>query len=348
MVRFQIRAKRLFLTYPQCTLGKELLLENVKAHFGENLDMAVVGHELHQDGNSHLHVAIWLKSVVSLSGAACLDHLASSHGDYRAMRNQKKCLEYVTKDGDIAMTEGMDVVSLLEAWSKKKSQVAHEVAIAVREGATMTEVEKSYSSFYMMNKRKIEEYHSWIQRKKAKPEMVWRGIVIRTPMSMEDSMIGAWLNSAIKQERGLRAKQLYIWGAPGLGKTHLIEELAKYLRIYTIPREDWETGYEDGYYDLAILDEFKGQKSLQWLNTWLDGSMMRLKIKGVDGGMKRQRIPTIILSNRDPRAVYMKVDTVYVDAFVDRLTVVNVVSRIDVMSYAMSEAQQEEAINEEF
>lgn len=315
-------------------------MDNIMRTWEDNLEKACVGHELHQDGNSHLHCAIWLKSVVDLSGADCLDHLGGSHGDYRSMRNQKKCLEYVTKDGDY-ITHCMSVEELLKAWDKKKSVQANEVAIAIRDGGNVSDVESRYPGFFLMNKRKIEEYHGWIQRKKAKPQLRWHPLIHKMSYSTETSMIVGWLNSNILKERQLRQKQLYIWGLPGLGKTYLIEKLSERLRVYFIPREDWETDYEDGLYDVAVIDEFKGQKTLQWMNQWLDGQQMRLKQKGVDGGVKRQRIPTIILSNKDPRAVYHNTDIVYVDAFLDRLTVVNVVSMIDIDWECIFDVQSE-------
>lgn len=126
--------------------------------------------------------------------------------------------------------------------------------------------------------------------------MVWTPPIYEGPVP-ELHLLTDWLTRNILTTRNFRQEQLFLSGPPAIGKTTLILQLARFLRIYNIPTdEDFYDDWEDGSYDLAVMDEFKANKTVQWLNRWLDGSMMPLKKKGSQY-LKRKNIPTIILSN---------------------------------------------------
>ena len=49
------------------------------------------------------------------------------------------------------------------------------------------------------------------------------------------------------------------------------------LRVYWWPKDEtWWDGYEDGAYDLIVLDEFKSQKKITDLNPILSGDPIPL------------------------------------------------------------------------
>lgn len=80
-----------------------------------------------------------------------------------------------------------------------------------------------------------------------------------------------------------------------------------YCRTYLIPTsEDWNDLYNDNDYDLAVIDEFKAQKTISWLNEWCQGSVMYLKRRAISGYMKAKHIPTIIFSNYSLTECYKK------------------------------------------
>jgi len=80
-----------------------------------------------------------------------------------------------------------------------------------------------------------------------------------------------------------------------------------YCRTYLIPlTEDWYDHYEDELYDLCVLDEFKGHKTIQFLNLWCQGSACMVKRKGITAYTKRRHIPTIIVSNFCIEVCYKK------------------------------------------
>jgi len=140
-------------------------------------------------------------------------------------------------------------------------------------------------------------------------------------------MICDWLALNIKTIRGPAQEHLYLYGATSLGKTSLIAKLRTMLRVYDIPPgEDFYDFYEDGKYDLAVLDEFKANKTIQWLNSWLQGHTMILRVKGAQK-VKKDNLPTIIVSNYSPEECYTKTNKI--STLLRRVTIVNVKTPIN-------------------
>ena len=170
----------------------------------------------------------------------------------------------------------------------------------------------------------MEDHQAWIQRRQ--PLLPWT--LVTSPET--DTVPGVkalidWLNINIRQPRKFRQAQMYIHGPPMIGKTTMIEVLRQHLRVFMIPRdEDFMDEWENGTFDIAILDEFKAHKKIQWLNSWLDGSLMPLRQKGRQT-LKSQNIPTLILSNYTLRECYHKKSSesdVGLDALESRLSVI--------------------------
>jgi len=149
--------------------------------------------------------------------------------------------------------------------------------------------------------------------------------------NLADKEIATWLNLNIRKPRDLRQEQLYIYGPPQMGKTSLIEHLSKYLNIYHVPRdEDFYDGYEDGVYDLCVMDEFKHSKTMQWLNAFLDGQIVTLRQKGKQI-VKKDRLPVIVLSNYTLEQNYKKLfELGHLGPLVTRFKVVEVKEFISV------------------
>jgi len=109
-----------------------------------------------------------------------------------------------------------------------------------------------------------------------------------------------------------------------------VNQLEKWCRIYQIPAtEDFYDLYEDGMYDLAVLDEFKASKTIQWLNLWLQGGMMNIRKKGAQV-LKKENIPTIILSNYELHESYHKVELSKLETLESRLDIVRVSEFINI------------------
>ena len=94
------------------------------------------------------------------------------------------------------------------------------------------------------------------------------GIKVTLDMDYSHLQIAEWLNDNLFEQREHKQKQLWIWGPTGNGKTYLWDTfLEKYCNIFLIPDDDRFMGkWKDDQYDLAVFDEFKGQKIMTWLN----------------------------------------------------------------------------------
>jgi len=290
---FRLKCKACFLTWPQ----NERPAADVLSTLIEKLEpygllWAVVATEAHKDGTPHLHAICQFKNDgVDIKDAnPLLDSITGKHGNYQSARSPKKVLRYVIKDNNY-LTFG-DVPDFTE-----KPKVFAQLANCLLEGGTFADCIKIDAGQSMLNKRKLEDFEGYCKRvKSVESLLVWRPIVYdgNTP---ELHLLTDWLNRNIKTRRSFREPQLYLSGPPLIGKTTLLMQLSRFLRIYNIPMdEDYYDDWDDGSYDLAVMDEYKGNKPVQWLNRWLDGSMMPLKKKGSQY-LKRANVATLILSN---------------------------------------------------
>jgi hypothetical protein len=159
-----------------------------------------------------------------------------------------------------------------------------------------------------------------------------------------------WLNKNIhpKTTRKLRSTQLYILGAKEVGKTHLISELRKYLRIYDMPRfENFDSLYEDGMYDLVVVDEFKGNRPVQFMNSFLDGSPLMLRKKGSQY-LKTDNLPVMICSNYSLTDAYKNLDADYLESLQSRLLTVYIpdTQRLDIQFIQSNENVHDDVNNQ--
>lgn len=128
--------------------------------------------------------------------------------------------------------------------------------------------------------------------------------------------------SGKRETRSFKQKQLWLFGPSNIGKSSVINNLGSGLRIYNIPAKDFYCEWSDDAYDIAVLDEYTGYKTLSWLNLWLEGSRLPLDQKNKPNYIKTFNIPTIICSNLSPEACYSKVTEVQQVALRNRLEVV--------------------------
>lgn len=73
---FDYNAKSIFLTYAQCPVSKEDMLEHLKRRArpaANQLLKACIGQELHEDGNTHLHVCAWYTKALRFKKADHMD-----------------------------------------------------------------------------------------------------------------------------------------------------------------------------------------------------------------------------------------------------------------------------------
>jgi len=66
-------------------------------------------------------------------------------------------------------------------------------------------------------------------------------------------------------------------------------------------------GYSDQEYDLIVLDEFKGQKSITWMNSFVQGVPFKV-FRRYNSYDKIKNLPVIVLSNYSIEEAYGKVN----------------------------------------
>lgn len=320
-----LKGMSFFLTFPQCDVPKEVALQRIKDHtFPKPLDWIVVAEEKHQDGTPHLHVCLKFTERLQTRKKDIFDFISGKHGNYASCRSTKDTVKYVTKGG-VYVSWNLDVPEFLS----DKKKISNEVAKSLMSGTSLLSVAQDQPGYVMLHKRKLEEFQTWYVQKTSKPSKQWSMISVDSVLSplMSEPLrrICLWLNANLFQTRNFGQKQLYIHGTTQLGKTSLIRCLEQYCRTYYLPpNEDFYDQYEDDAYDLAVIDEFKANKSITFLNSWLDGQVFPLRKKGSQY-VKRSNIPTIIISNFSPQEAYKNVsleNEKYLDTLLRRLEVV--------------------------
>ncbi len=308
-------------------------MERILLHFGDKLDFAVVCEEDHAEREEpsthpslsnlppfppgkHLHAVIALKEKTRIRGADCFDHLAGSHGDYRAARHLQASVKYVVKDGNY-LSHNIDVEAYLKAAQKKTSTM---IAIKCKEGLSIREIDEADPGFMLMNLSKVKAYLQFQQVIQLTPTKTWLPVTAPSGISIPIARLAAWMNQNLNSTRTLRQKQLLLSSPPRMGKTTLIEELRNYFNVYSHCGSKWFDGFDDSVHNLIVFDEFNGCVPLSIMNKVLDGSQCILEIKG-GTVVKSHKQPVIILTNYEEHELYCGQDVrpAVREAFFDRL-----------------------------
>lgn len=333
--KFRFVGVNFFLTYPQNSTDKEVVLKNIQTVFGDRLKFAIVAQEDHKDEEGlHLHCAISCHKRIDWRSKKKIDGLAGGKtGNYQTAKSLIAVVRYVVKDGNY-VSYGVNVEEFLKQAKMKKST---SIALTLKEFGLDAAVNQDIG-FGMMNLRKLQEFQAYqesLKRKKVKVSLT--SLTAKQSTGQEqggnNGLIAGWLNDNLFSDkvRKVRTPQLYIHGDPGLGKTRLIGRLLeKGVRVYMWPDEDFHDLYGDDEYDVIVLDEFKGQVKLTNINKWLDGQQQAVRRKGVAPYIKNKNLPFIILSNFSARDAYRNSSDQSINPFLDRIIQVRVNEMIDV------------------
>lgn len=97
MPTFKYDSQTAFLTYPQCDLGINELIDELRKV--QDILWARVCREKHDDGNPHLHAVLKFTKRVQSRQARIFD-VKGYHPNIQSVRSIKKSLDYVAKDGE--------------------------------------------------------------------------------------------------------------------------------------------------------------------------------------------------------------------------------------------------------
>lgn len=333
--RFRLSAKKLALTYPQCDVEPQHVVDKAVEVWGDRaIKWIFVVRELHEDGSPHLHVAVWLSFTPDWRSSDCLDFLTGQHGNYEAMKDVTAWLTYLCKGDGPRATLRIDPEQFLESRKKKQSVAFLDVANHLQENMDVVLTAAKYPGFALQHLRKMETYVQFLEG----VEMSGQGRKAWTEFTQEEMnsfpfqgqvVIAQWCNENLGKDKGFgQRKHLMIYGNTGIGKSTFVHSLVPFFRIYPVPmREDYYDSYRDNHYDLALFEEAdpENRKPISFMNTWNDGGAMSLRVKGAQR-TKRKNLPSIVLSNYSPDQLYQREHNenfVAFNSFLRRYTVVD-------------------------
>lgn len=297
----RVQSKQFALTYPRCDVEPADVMNTIANTFGDKVKWVVVCKEDHKDGTPHLHVALKFKAALRYtdSHGKYWDFLTGQHGNYQRMRSEMKWLRYVIKDGVIVHTEGFDPFAHVRLLEGKLGTTSERVAQSIIEGESLLSLAKGENKGYVLrNLRKMQQYNELIRSDDAVGVSLSLHHVVPQSLSLDEMTIFSWLQSAQQWRGNRRIRHLRITSTPGIGKTSLGLELFSYFNIYSMALEDkWYDMWDDSRYDLVILDEFKGQKSVQQLNLFTDGARCSLVRRGTAPAIHKIKTPCIMFTN---------------------------------------------------
>lgn len=326
---FRMYAKKFFLTFPQCPFNCATAMAYLmKLKIPK---ICIVARERHQDESWHLHVFIEYENKWDIRRCDHFDLKSKAgtiyHGNYRTCRSAKAVQKYVTKGGVyqlFGITED-ELRMRLVGKSVKYIEAVREMQLHEWEPDAFAQADPE---FYLRHHRGIEALCAAMRRNGLKRDVIplWiplprmniahllyphaRAVFNAYPSwhnpgyAESTRIIYRWLCNNLDCDRPRKQKQLYIHGPPNLGKSALIERLGYFFLTYDIPNERFYDGY-DNHFQLCVLDEFSGGKTIQWLNRFLDGSKFTLAKKGSQY-VKVNNPPVIILSNLTLEECYAK------------------------------------------
>jgi hypothetical protein len=322
-----MQGKKFFLTFPQNDTAKETALANIKLHL-PCYSWVMISQETHQDGEKHLHIGIEFKQKVRTRKVDYFDSITGKHGNYKTMKSVTGTIKYLRKEDAAPLIDG----DLPEDGKSKGTNKGNEIAAMIEAGSTLREVYNEEPGYFMTHKRKIEELAGWLAIKKLRDRLTpFPGRFFYEGMNIETEMIVKWLNDNLKKDvvRPLKTKQLYVQGPANSFKTSLATFLSTWFRIYWVPKDEaFYDYYDDEDYDIIVFDEFKMQKTLQWINSFIEGAPCLVRKKGAAGIMKLKNLPCIFLSNYRVQSLLPDTDDQVL--FESRLELVYLTSPIEI------------------
>ncbi len=203
----------------------------------------------------------------------------------------------------------------MKAISERKNNKSTFLARRVLDGESMEDLRESEPGFCLVHHKQIEYFASAVKRDRLRNRKRGFAELTVTNGGHGANLLRDWLVANVGKQREFKKKQLFVTAVPNSGKTTLMKMLSEYVNIYWVPMfEDFDDEYENDVYDLIVLDEFKGQRKLTWMNMFSQGGPMHLRRKGSQY-LKTDNPPVIVLSNHHLEECYSKVPQIALEAF---------------------------------
>lgn len=231
---FRLSAKNIFLTYPQCPLSPQQLLDRLRAKF--TFAEYSIGQENHQDGNLHLHAVLCFEKKLETRTETLFD-VDGYHPNIQAARNRGDCIRYTQK-------EGLFITNITEIDGKKP--IFTEVANLIRSGKTYRDLVESHPGFTLQHSKKIKEFIA----ETAKPEEMC-------------CVLREWQQQVADILRDTPNDRTVYWcweSTGGRGKSFLAEYLVRNAGGILLPSKSAEAKYLFTGQRIAIFDFSRSQE----------------------------------------------------------------------------------------
>lgn len=228
---FRFNGRNLFVTYPQCSLKKEEVLEEFRTRY--EIDAYTVCEELHEDGSPHIHAVFTFTRKRNIRDKRAFD-IKGYHPNIQSARDLQACIKYCQKDGNFLSNHRskMDYGQLINQSENQES--------------FLQAVEKYYPRDMVMNYDRIKAFAEFKFKKVLKP-YVSNYTEFEVPGVMK-----SWVDCQLLG-RPERPKTLVLIGDSRLGKTQWARSLGRH--IYWNGMIDMETFDEEAEY--IIFDDFE-------------------------------------------------------------------------------------------
>lgn len=150
---FRLQAKKVFLTYAQCPLEKQYVLDTLKFRY-PTLVKWHIGRETHEDGNFHLHCLLEFSAKLTTQNVAAFD-IDYHHPNVQTVKNSKQDVqrvwEYCGKEDDEPLSN----------WSRPTKRSWSEIVEEAEDRESfISAIVREYTRDAVLNLQRIEYFAS--------------------------------------------------------------------------------------------------------------------------------------------------------------------------------------------
>nr|WAE42218.1 MAG: replication associated protein [Cressdnaviricota sp.] len=336
---FRMKSQLQFLTYAQCAVPLDIMLQHFKKLWGPKYGWCVISaedHEPKQDDDCvgvHRHVMIELNKACDISNCRFPDITYEGqvyHAKWEPAKTKAECLDYTIKHGDYIIDgiyKGVpfSIEAYKEANKTKTSYSFQYVATLLKKGDTMKILVDTVPGFVLQHKRKIEEYIVLLDQLYPKELPKFPGFQNVPLAGAGWQEVVEWANINFLEKRSPKQKQLWLWSNEGdIGKSWPWMEIMKqYKRMYL-----WDYGDKQGpdviNCEYILMDDFGGQCTVHFMKVLSQMMGVPVDIKYGNKIQWMLNVPLIVTTNRPPHEVYTKCNSNDVQTLKNRFEVIQV------------------------
>lgn len=242
MPAFRVRALKFFITWPQCDITLQQLVQHLTSFNPTNYCGCL---EAHADGSPHAHAVLQFKEQQLITNCNHFDW-NGKHANIQACRNLSKSLAYCQKDGSFESTFP-ESVKLSWGDMVTKATTAEEY---------LQLVEENYPRDAALSWQRLQAYahHKWPCIKAASVEQLSTGwLTLPAPLQQ-------WMQD--EYPKALRPKTCFLIGPSRTGKTKWATSFGKPLYFNSsMNYREWPTTADWSH---LVLDDIPGNHIYPW------------------------------------------------------------------------------------